>query len=138
MDAEDATCATELVVDGAKVYLFDAELAKQRRAHDAGLHGNVQNALADDLGVDTLETDEALAVRIQVALATVLVALVGWAAGRRRRGGSLFVFGAVLLDRRDVCIVGILFSIVLGVAIADFDRLLRFNIEFGLGLCLGL
>lgn len=76
MDIEDSTAAAEFVVDGAEIDLLDAKLTKERSTHDARLHGDIENALFEDVGRNALERDRLLAIRIEVALAAILVALV--------------------------------------------------------------
>lgn len=76
VDVEDSTATTKLVIDGAEIDLLDAKLAKERSTHDARLNGDVENALLHDVGGDTLERDHLLAIRIEVALAAILVAFV--------------------------------------------------------------
>lgn len=76
VDAEDAASAAKFVVDGAEVDLPDAHLAEEGSAHDARLDGDVQGALADDLGVDDLVGMLLHAIRVEMALASIFVALV--------------------------------------------------------------
>lgn len=45
VDAENASGAAKLIVDGAKVDLLDAKLAKERGTHHARLHRDVEDAL---------------------------------------------------------------------------------------------
>lgn len=77
MDAEDAAGAAELVVDGAEVDLPDAKLAQQGGAHDAGLDGDVEDALGHDAAVDDGGRVQLLAVGEDVAVAGVDVAPAG-------------------------------------------------------------
>lgn len=76
VNAEDASSAAKLVVDGAEVDLLDAHLAQEGSTHDARLDGDVQGALADDLGVDNLVGVLLHAIRVEMALASIFVALV--------------------------------------------------------------
>lgn len=74
---ENTAGTTKLVIDGAKVDLFNPELAKKGRAHDAGLHGNVEDTLRHNGPVDAVDGENLLPVRVKMSLFTVLVALVG-------------------------------------------------------------
>lgn len=76
MDVEDSTATAKLVIDGAEIDLLDAKLAKERSTHDARFNGDIESALLHDLGGDTLERDQLLAIRIEVALAAILIAFV--------------------------------------------------------------
>jgi hypothetical protein len=64
MNAEHASRTTKFVVDGAKVYLFDAKLSKKRGAHDAGLDSDVENAFSNDFATDDFVGMKFLAIRI--------------------------------------------------------------------------
>lgn len=71
MNTEDTTCAPKLVIDGTKVDFLDTELSEHRGAHDAGLDGDVQDALFDNLAVNTRSRVQFLAVGVDVTVAWV-------------------------------------------------------------------
>lgn len=74
MNAENTTSSTKLVIDSTKVNLLDAQLAKKRSAHDAGLNGDVKGALGNNRSVDAGSGVEFLAVGEEVAVTGVDVA----------------------------------------------------------------
>lgn len=88
VDVEDSTATAELVVDGAEIDLLDAKLTEERSTHDARLNSDIENALLHDVGGHTLERDHLLAIRIEVALAAILIAFV--------RGAPLLRVGRVV------------------------------------------
>jgi hypothetical protein len=77
MNAEDTACSAKLVVDCAKIDLLDTELSQERSTHDTRLYSDVQNALSNDRSINSRIRVALLAIRVEVALGSILITLIG-------------------------------------------------------------